>query len=333
MPKIKNMRLHKHIAILITAVLIISALACEEIEVPYIVDEDEVARYIVESDVAIELFRTEGLIPEDPYTMPGDNNAVYIDFVDSVRRLTEVYILANNYGSDDRDYLQDFGDQYGVTRSAEATVTDRFFVTTARVVGTDSSFHETVRPVVRYGFFLKLGSDNQAFRGWLLLGFSGGGPTYPTRAIVIREDNTEFSADTVSYLQVPFLLLDVTTSQWDTVNTDITTQKAYLWLNGAPQIGRLNDDEDVTFRIDALWNQTVFYTVSAETGGGFVTETMLLHSDTVVNATLTTPSDNSRPWNVVYLQEFMNFSAQPLLPVPIDSLTIKGWCVPYRIED
>lgn len=331
--KMKNMSILKYLAALACAALIITAIACDELEVPYLVDEEEVSRYIAESDVALELFRTDSLILGAPYTMPGDDDAVYVDVIDSVRRQVEVYILINNYGTEGRDYLQDFGGSFGVTQSAEATVIDRFYVTTTRTAPGETEVFETERPLVRRGFFLKLGSDNQAFHGWLLLGYNGGGPAAYTKAEIITGDNTVLPADTLRYEQIPFILLDVTGSTVDTVSAVAETQYSYLWLNGDPEIGRLDESETVNVRAYPTLINNTFFTASCETDDGFIVETLQLHSDTTPNVTLTTPSDNAPSWNLIYLQEFENYSSIPTLPVPMDSLWFKGWCVPYRAED
>ncbi|UCD64125.1 MAG: hypothetical protein JSW34_01445 [Candidatus Zixiibacteriota bacterium] len=314
--------------------------ACEEIDVPYVIDEEEIMRYIVESDVGVELFRTDSLLPSNPYVIPDDPDAFYVDRVDSVTRIYDIYILVDNFGSEDREYIQDFGPPIGVTRGAEATVTDNFYIRTIRYEGGDSTVYHMVRPVIRYGFFVKLGDDNQAFRGWLLMAFSGGGPFArqswlgTSRVQGIRPDNTTFPADSVTYYDIPFLMIDITNRPWDTLENYLgRTRFSYLWLNGDPQVTRIDDGAQLRFRVTELGDSTLFYTLAGETTGDFAVSVLQPDSDSLPVASISTPSDNSRPWNVVYLQEFCVPSGSPVTFTSINALEIKGWCVPYRVGD
>jgi len=62
------------IVVLATGFSVVALLGCGgEEDVPFVVDEDELIRYVQEVAEARELFRTSNLIRTDPYTVPFDN--------------------------------------------------------------------------------------------------------------------------------------------------------------------------------------------------------------------------------------------------------------------
>lgn len=329
----KNNSVSRHLLCGLILVLLAGLPGCKEIDIPVIVDEDEIERYIYESDVGIELFRTNNLIPDDHYTIPGDPGAVFVDLVDSVKRTVDVYILLDHYGVDGHDYVQDFGDPYGITRDAEVTVTDNFYLRTLRIEGNDTSTYtySGFHPVERYAYFMKLGTDSQAFRGWLMMGYSGGGPSDFTHADGVRADNSTFPADPIDYQKVSSDIIDVTTSDWDTLTT-VNTRVAYLWLSGAPQVARIDEGEIVRIQLVSAHDSSMFFTMSGETDAGFSVINSV-DGDSVHTATIDTPSNNDRPWNILYLREYYSPLDANINDVPFDQLSRQGWCVPYRIEN
>lgn len=331
-----NIHRHCHSTLFILIALLTAAfvyMGCEEIDVPVIIDSEEIQRYIAESDDAIELFRRDNIITGDPYEVPGDSGAVYTDIVDSVKRTISVFILIE-YREElyDRDYIQDFGPPVSLSRDAEATVEDRFYVRTTRVKGDETSVMAQTRSLTRYGYFLKLGDDNQAFVGWKLMAFSGGGPFPPTRVQVVRQDSSIFLGDSVTYDHKESLLIDATTTPWDTLQPPVESEHSYLDLSGTTQIARIPDGEALQFRLSEQVDSSVFFTVTGETNDGFHNMTMVKGSDSAFSVILNTPDNNSRPWNIVYLQEFRRYWRDTTTVPSFNNLRIKTWCVPYRTE-
>ncbi|MBK7140942.1 MAG: hypothetical protein IPH75_02535 [bacterium] len=147
------------------ALLLITLLGgCKEKEVPYVVDENEVERYLLETEQGQELFRTEGIISTDPYTLPADS-ATYVDSAISHTRLINITLS---------DGLWEY-ENLGIIREGLAKVIDTFLVRTRRVKGIDTLITDNRRGFVRYGHFLKLGNDAQEYVGWVLYGFNGFG--------------------------------------------------------------------------------------------------------------------------------------------------------------
>lgn len=150
--------------LLVAMVLIFGAFGCNEKEVPFVVDEDEIERYLAETEDGRELFRVNGIISPNPYLFPGDG-AMYRDSALSHVRRVNVTLS---------DGLIDYG-SLGYLREGLAQVLDTFVVRTIRTKGLNTDTTENKRGFVRYGYFLKLGGDNQAYVGWVLYGFNGFG--------------------------------------------------------------------------------------------------------------------------------------------------------------
>ncbi len=152
--------------LLCSSLLLLTILApgCKEKDVPYVVDENEVERYLLETEQGQELFRTTGIVVTDPYTLPADS-ATYQDSVISHARLITITL---------GDGLQDYSG-LGLLREGLVRVTDTFVVQTRRVKGIDTTDTSNKRGFVRYGYFLKLGNDAQEYVGWVLYGFNGFG--------------------------------------------------------------------------------------------------------------------------------------------------------------
>jgi hypothetical protein len=152
--------------VLCSSLLLLAILApgCKEKDVPYVVDENEVERYILETEQGQELFRTTGIVVTDPYTLPADS-ATYRDSVLSHTRLMTITLS---------DGLWEYSG-LGVLREGLARVIDTFVVQSRRIKGIDTTITSNKRGFVRYGYFLKLGNDAQEYVGWVLYGFNGFG--------------------------------------------------------------------------------------------------------------------------------------------------------------
>jgi hypothetical protein len=165
---------------------------CGEKEVPYIIDTDEITRYINEVGIAKELFRTSDLINSTPYTLPSDSATLYDSLV-SVTRSMEVFLVplkirgsnGDSVANDpDRIYI-DYG-TLGRVRECVVRVEDRFTIHVTRVYP-DTTLHDTtVLLLDRYAFFLKLGADTRPYVGWVLWGFNGIGSTAPLFGVALK---------------------------------------------------------------------------------------------------------------------------------------------------
>lgn len=311
---------------IIAPVLLIGMLAvfsCNKLDVPVIVDSEEIIRYISESDDAIALFRTTDIIPEDQYSFADEPGVVYFDVVDSVKREISVDIITEQMSQDGASYVQDFGPPISVSRDAEATVVDNFYVKTHRVDATSMSETSRVYKLTRYGYFIKIGDDSKAFVGWKLMGFGGGGPTYPTRVRAEREDATTFWADSVLQKRNDYLLIDVSRVPWDTLGLDTLpttyyTDHVYLDITGDNGIAVIPDGEALEFSISTPLVPP-HYTVAGETDNGFHKYAFTPGDDSVLRATINTVDNNPSTLNILIFQHH--------------NVTNKMWCIPYRVSD
>jgi len=269
---------------------------CEEREIPVITDEGQIIQYLALTEEGRELFRTHDLIPDDPYLLPYDNS-VYQDLVDSIWRNIDVFI--------DTSRTYDFG-ALGRHYIAVATVTDRFFVTTVRVLGYNTTRIFGERLVKRYGYFVKLGDDSKPYLGWLLRGFNSlVSSVAPVNLSVKTPDGAKTLAATLAQYtyEAPGTSLQfVRLSDIDTLN------------NGDTLIFNLSPREDR----DSIY----YYLTTGATNAGLITQAMDRIDDQHWVDTIVTPSPNPRLWNIVFVQSFLT---------PPSFQYMRGWCIPYRI--
>jgi hypothetical protein len=270
---------------------------CEKGEVSLIYDEDEIKRYINEAPDESELFRVEGLIPDTPYRLPFDS-AVYRDLVDSVVRTIDVQIAGPfNFG-----YL-------GYTNEALATVTDRFYLHTQRILGNDTLLLPNERELKRYGYFLLLGDENDLFLGWKLWGFSSLGQyDAPVELSVTTLDGkhslpanlTDYPHELMAFDSVAYIRL---------IEVDTLQDKDSLRLAVSPRGGN-------TFGY--------YHLVSAVGDDGYFMETMTRIDDWRWVDTIKTPANNPRLWNILYVQTFLNPREEEYV-----GQFVRSWCIPY----
>ncbi len=146
---------------LLAAIVLVTG--CKEKEVGYVIDEEEIAAYIAQTEIGRDLFRADNLIVTSSFTTPFDG-VLYLDSVMSHSTTMTVHVS---------DSAVDY-DALGFLREAVAVVEDRFSMRTYRIDGIDTIVTNHVRGLSRSGFFLKLGNDSQDFVGWLLWGFRAG---------------------------------------------------------------------------------------------------------------------------------------------------------------
>lgn len=281
----------------LVAVAAIISSGCKKIDTPVLVDEDEIKRFVNEAYEAQELFRTGNLITNESFTFGLDAGATYTDHLDSTSRSIYVRILVD--GNTDYDYYTSL---YNEAKVARATVEDILFVTTRRVKGIDTVFTESVRTLVRYGIFAKLGDDSQSYAGWLLRAYNGG--TSSLVSVVAREDGSSFGSG----------------------------HQGYLSLSPPDEIARIADGEDLVARSIDTTGLSHGMTIGYETSGGFSTRTPVPAGDFDYVAELNTPTGHSPSWNIMFFQEYRRLPGDPLGYVPINTLVYRGWCVPYRVN-
>lgn len=321
--------------LLFTILVILPVLACDEIDVPVIDDSDEILRYLADTDDSNSLYSNTNLILSDPYYYPLDSDAVFIDQLDSTRRDYSVFILDENYSVDGK-IVQDFGSPFGELRDAEVTITDRFYVTTSRIEGADTTSFNSMRRLRRYAYFQKLGDDGQPYSGWLLRGYKGG--DYDTNSVVIntkievtKGDFTKTTGDYRNHHHYEYYLIDYSDYPPDTLgNGKRQTQHAYLDISTSDYtIMQINDGEKLTFRIEDPYSRAKLYTISALTNTGRIQVNLPRDGSPVE---IDTPDNNPKTWDFIYIQEFyQNLNDTASYP-PANELVYRGWCVPYRVK-
>ena len=93
----KNFFIRMVLPVLAVLAVAFALSGCEEKDVPFVVDSDEIRRYMAEQDVARQLFRTSNLVTGDPYTMPYDS-ATYHDSVIGIERIQYDVLLPGDEG-------------------------------------------------------------------------------------------------------------------------------------------------------------------------------------------------------------------------------------------
>ncbi|MDF1543779.1 MAG: hypothetical protein P1R58_01610 [bacterium] len=147
--------------VLVLFSMLIALIGCEEKDVPFVSDEDEIMNYMAQSEDAVELFGQDGLDTLE-YTVPSRPGS-YREVVDSIKRVTAVSFSKSTV---DAGGLGDL-------REAVVNVTDEYYVTIAKIKSTGTSYRQEIRTLVRNGHFLKIGDDSRPFIGWKLYSFSG----------------------------------------------------------------------------------------------------------------------------------------------------------------
>jgi hypothetical protein len=193
----------------LTILLILSALTvvgaamfgCSEKEVPYVVDADELIRYVTEDEYARELFRTSGLINTDPYEFSFDSGVIK-DSLITHARIMETFMVPLDA---DHDHVYvNHGSPIGSVREAMVRVHDRFTLQVSRTYSDTVLYDTTVMSLDRFGFFLKLLSDNRPFVGWVLYGFNGVGSVAPPLGVeLVSSSGTAFRGDLGLYPDEP----------------------------------------------------------------------------------------------------------------------------------
>lgn len=199
---------------LMTLAGIYSELGCSEKDVPFIVDEDEIRRYLSEVAIAKELFRPTGLINPTPYTLPFDSAAIRDSVISRSRSmevsLVPLKVLGPNGDSIANDPNRIYADHgyLGRVRESVVRVTDRFTIQVTKAYTNDTLLDTMDLDLTRYAFFLKLGDDTRDYVGWVLWGFNGIGYGASLGVTLKGSAGANFRGDLGLYPDVPLSTSD-----------------------------------------------------------------------------------------------------------------------------
>lgn len=289
-----------HTVLTLTALTLLMGGCAEKDPVPY-VDEDQLTGIIEDTEMGRELFRTDNLITNDQYRIPGDT----VWRVDTVINLARTISVAVTDDYIDRGTI-------GLVREGYAVVADEFEVVTTRINDTVPADTAT-RRLTRYAYFFKLGDDSFPFLGWDIWAYNGGW-------------NNSFSflaevqyTDAAGAVQGMFRGdLGISTFNRPTIGPNID----YLGIRDIVTVqggARFYYDLEFTDADTAVPRQLPV--LSAETASGMNMRGMRQidaehHVDTIVS-----PNPNGRLWNIQFIQVFNDRTLA----------YSRGWCLPYRV--
>ena len=293
----------------------------EEPEMYHIYHQDEISRYLAETEEGRDLFRIDNLFAGDTFTIPLDDSAYYRILVDSVQRTMEFLVTPDSV-------LKDF-DGLSLKRDAEVIIDDIFHTRTLRITPADTSETREARAVTRYAYFRKIGDDSRPYVGWKLYGYNPGSPKGAVRVTVRTEGGSEFPGDTVAWPYDRYRYLAHHTlpgggefTQWE------ESRYKYIELSGIANIG---DGSRLVINTRGVANRSYYQLMSAATDGGWRNSVAHRPDSGHYLDTLKTPANNQRLWNLIFLQEYWR------VRIPggtgSDSMAVysHGWCVPYRV--
>ena len=314
------MKLTVGVALVTLLAGVIMLTGCEDDpEVFDVYDYDELIRYVTDSYEGKDLFRTDGLIPDDPYYKLSDPGAVYRDFVDSVNRWFYVITTPDSV-------VKDHGAPFWLTDDAEVVVNDEFFIRTERTLGENTSYEYQLRKLKRIAYFLRLGNFNQRFSGWIMHAYNGGIPRGEALLEVTQADGTVFRGDKLAmkyfdydkYTTVRYIDEQGHASiRVDTVHR-AESQFKYILLQ---DIARVDKSDSLIFHSSDIADQSAYQLLAAETDSGMTLHVMQMLEGNQYIDTIITPGINNRLWEIVLLQEFTTTGH-------LGSM----WCVPYYVQ-
>lgn len=276
--------------------LLIATVGCEPKDVPVVIDEDELIRYMNETEDGRELFRTDSLISSASYQTPFDN-AVWRDSVIAHKR-----VMNANASKQEADY-----GSLGMLKEGVVLVNDQFTVQTTRTFPDSVVVDTTVRTVTRDAFFLKLGDDSRPFVGWVMWGYNGiGGETLPVNVWMMPDSSQQFFGD-----------------------RNPNTLNGKLLRLGGPfipltDIRAITDGETIVCSTATANSQIpvrTFQILSFADRSGFTTSGMNKIDRKRYVDTIETPLGNPRLWNIIYFRSYDDQTRRILA----------SWTVPYRV--
>jgi len=289
--------LFNRLYLLFAVVLFLSTLqvGCGEKDVPFIVDTEILQDYLAHNIPAKQLFRVEGLINPDPYSLPGDS-ITRTDSLISSRRLYDIHIVSNS-APDETKYV-DYG--WGVFRESAVKLIDSLTIQRKTVYPDSTTLDTSFIRINRWATFLKLGDDAQEYAGWSLWGVSY--DHLPSDFVVLKQDQSVLAGDLSIYRdsliggfgEPRFIKL----SKIDSVSAGSRLNVRYGWATpGVPPL-------ELTFVSDY------------DNGGAFTRPLERDLSGKLDSLSYTLPSSNQRLYNSIYIGTGQN----------------AGYFAPYRIK-
>jgi len=284
----------------------------KEEEPPVLSDVEMIRRYIGETEEGRDLFRTNGLITTDSYTVSSDPGAVYSDSVLSVIRSIEVDVFL------DTTFIAVISPLYLKGQPATATITDEIKLLSRKSSGGLDSTWEYSVWIERSGLFVKVGSDLQSYAGWKMYAINLDQPFplgNPNVEMTVPGGST-YPADASAYQSVRVETLD---SLLDTV---LSVTLNYQWLLDMPI---MTEGDSLTFVGTSFPTSSRSMLISGDTDSGFRQYQMDHPDDSRYEFTIGTPSNNIRIWNIIFLREIRGDWIRP------SDLGQRGWCAAYRL--
>jgi hypothetical protein len=233
-------------------------------------DHLELIDYIERNEDGRYLFRTGGIVLEEPYSKPGREGIVFRDVLDSV----SVF------------YVRILGD------SAGTPLTTRF----------------QQRVLHRSAYFLRLRSDRDAYAGWLMHGYNGGIPRDAGMDIT-KSNGDVFSGDGERFQRFQYMMYVSTEHTGDddivdsiTVDTfPGRTDGSYMLLQ---DIERVTKGDRLVIESQDVGSNSIYQKIAAETSDGPIYRNM--HRPDVAHYadTIQTPSATNRIWDIICFFEF-----------------------------
>ena len=286
----------------------------------------DLIRYIENNEDGRMLFRTEGLIVDDPYTKPNRPGVVFRDSLESVTRTFSGEIPGGFVE-------KDFGAPFGILDDAEFNVQDVFRVHIL-ADSADTQLRETIqdRTLYRRAYFLRLRSGRDAYGGWLMHGFNGGTPRGMAGMEIKRSNGSMFLGDGTDYQHVEYV--KYVTTYWpdpyppfDSVTVDTIPDKTmfpYILVQDIARVSKGDELSILSFSNNTDYGTTsasVYQLISARTDSGPVYRSMIGPDYDLYTDTIRTPVATDVLWDFLFFQEF-RFVDRP-----------GGiWCVPYRVQ-
>lgn len=156
----KNYLYKPLIVLVLSAAISLQMLGCEKEELYTLSQEEEIERFIDDSDVGKSFFAKSQFVDSVTFAFP-DDDAVYMQTFDSLKR---------NYAQTYLGKLIEL--ETGEYYFSNTTVTDWLYYSLHKEVSGEISDYPLSARLRRFGFLVKLGSNGQAFSGWLLQGYA-----------------------------------------------------------------------------------------------------------------------------------------------------------------
>lgn len=295
--------LPKFTAVVILTIILALFSACEEKDVPFVIDADELRLYITNTELGRTLFRADSLIVATPFQLPDDTTTFTDRVIDHERSIGIDTTRSDGSG------LADWG-SLGMVREALVTVEDRYTVVREAVNAPGVPPDTSLRQIYRYGFFLKLGNDTWPYLGWDLFGYAG------------------FSGN------LPVIVPIQVYAPGGTLISTFYGDNSQLTFNGK-LVGRSLRFIEIRDLISREGGTRFVVNVEPSISAGPTERYFLLtgsHPDRIRTEAMTklevneyvgeivTPAPNQRLYNFIFIQAFIDSSGA------FD----RGWCIPYR---